>query len=70
MSTPTQKHTKARTRRGRAHLAFKKIKLTFCPQCKNSILPHRVCPYCGNYRSKKIINIKLPKKAKPKKEKK
>jgi large subunit ribosomal protein L32 len=70
MSTPTQKHTKARSRRGRAHLALKKRKFTLCPQCKRPILPHHTCPYCGNYRGKKIINIKLPKKTKPEKEKK
>ena len=70
MPTPTQKHTKARTRRGRAHLALKKNKFTLCPQCKTPVLPHRACQNCGSYRGRKILKIKVSKKTKTSQEKK
>ncbi len=31
--------------------------LTKCPTCGNMILPHRVCPKCGSYRGKQVIQM-------------
>lgn len=39
----------------RAHDHVKLPNTTLCPQCHEPVLPHRVCPQCGNYRGKTII---------------
>jgi large subunit ribosomal protein L32 len=31
--------------------------LVECSSCGNKILPHRVCPKCGFYRGKQVINM-------------
>ncbi len=28
-----------------------------CTTCGNKILPHRVCPKCGHYRGKQILEL-------------
>ena len=32
-------------------------KNTFCPQCKKSIISHRVCPFCGFYKGAQIVDM-------------
>jgi large subunit ribosomal protein L32 len=27
-----------------------------CPNCGDMMMPHRVCPACGHYKGRKIIN--------------
>jgi len=29
-----------------------------CPHCHEPKLPHHVCPHCGRYKGKEIIEIK------------
>jgi large subunit ribosomal protein L32 len=29
-----------------------------CPRCSSPKLPHRVCPTCGYYRGKKLVEVK------------
>jgi large subunit ribosomal protein L32 len=31
--------------------------IILCPECKEPALSHRVCPNCGSYRGKKIIEV-------------
>jgi large subunit ribosomal protein L32 len=31
--------------------------LSVCSHCKKSIMPHRVCPYCGYYKGKPVIVV-------------
>ncbi len=28
-----------------------------CPECGEMILPYHVCPYCGHYRGRKVIEV-------------
>ena len=30
---------------------------TSCPNCDNVKMPHRVCPHCGHYKSKEILEV-------------
>lgn len=71
MAVPKKRHTKSRRNKRRAHHALGKTKLSVCPKCKEPILPHHFCPFCGTYKGKEVIDIlaKLTKKERKKKEK-
>jgi len=71
MPVPKQRHTKSRRNKRRSHLALKPEYLSLCPKCGSPILPHHMCPNCGYYKGKEIINVlaKLEKKEKKQKEK-
>jgi large subunit ribosomal protein L32 len=28
-----------------------------CPQCRETKLPHRVCPHCGYYKGREIVAV-------------
>ena len=69
---PTQRHTKSRKRIRRAVIKLKSKKLTLCPKCKKPVKPHTACAFCGTYKKKEVIKIKLTKierKAREKQEK-
>jgi len=68
MSTQKQRHTKARRDRARKMLALKSKKLVECSNCQAQIKSHIVCPKCGYYKGKEVINTlkKLGKKSKKK----
>ncbi|MCL1818620.1 MAG: 50S ribosomal protein L32 [Spirochaetaceae bacterium] len=56
MAVPKYKPSKARTRR--RHSINRRLDvptLATCPNCGNMGLPHRVCPKCGFYRGKQIL---------------
>ncbi len=59
MAVPKFKTSKARTRR-RQSLNMKLVAPTLveCGNCGNRILLHRVCPKCGFYRGKQIVEPK------------
>jgi large subunit ribosomal protein L32 len=43
----------------RAQNFFAKLKaraLAECPNCGEMTMPHRVCPYCGYYKGKQVLN--------------
>jgi large subunit ribosomal protein L32 len=58
MANPKRRHSKQRKHLRRTHYKLKGINMSDCPSCKNKILPHRVCPHCGQYKGKQVIAIK------------
>ena len=62
MALPKRKYAKARQGKRRSHLALSIPKTVDCPQCHSPRLPHHVCPTCGNYGGKEVIEIKRPRK--------
>ncbi|MGE4555053.1 MAG: 50S ribosomal protein L32 [Candidatus Paceibacterota bacterium] len=70
MVVPTRHHTRSRVGKRRSHHALKPPRLIKCPHCSSMILPHRVCPYCGYYKEKEVIDVYkgLSKKEKKKRE--
>ncbi|MBO4441051.1 50S ribosomal protein L32 [bacterium] len=53
---PKKKHTRARSAKRRGgHLKSTPVATISCPKCGEPMLPHRICPNCGNYRGKEII---------------
>ena len=58
MAVPKRKLSKSRKRLRRGHHKATSMKTQACPRCGDPKLPHRVCPSCGYYRSKKMVEVK------------
>ncbi|HKB70481.1 MAG TPA: 50S ribosomal protein L32 [Thermoanaerobaculia bacterium] len=58
MPNPKHRHSKARRDKRRAHDFLAAPAMSECPNCHESKLPHRVCPHCGHYKGKEVIDIK------------
>ncbi|MDR0538915.1 MAG: 50S ribosomal protein L32 [Spirochaetaceae bacterium] len=57
MAVPRAKTSKARTRRRQdINMRLDPPTLIECSSCGNKVLLHRVCPKCGFYRGKQVIN--------------
>ena len=59
---PKRKVSKARQGKRRSHLEMATPSLDLCPQCHSPKLSHRVCPTCGTYGGRQVVEIKSPKK--------
>ncbi|MBM3255994.1 MAG: 50S ribosomal protein L32 [Candidatus Moranbacteria bacterium] len=57
MAVPKQKHSKGRTRRGRAHKKIFPRALVKCSHCGKPTVAHQVCPNCGYYKDREVINV-------------
>lgn len=55
-----QQRRVSKSRKGmrKSHHALKAETLGTCSKCGKPIKQHRVCPYCGFYKNKKVIDIK------------
>jgi large subunit ribosomal protein L32 len=71
MGVPTQGHTKSKRNQRRMHIFLRKPVLISCPKCGKSIPSHTVCPNCGYYKGREVINVleKLEKKERKTREK-
>lgn len=52
---PKKKLAKPRTKKRRGALRIAVPQLVSCPTCNKKILPHTVCPSCGHYKGKEIV---------------
>jgi large subunit ribosomal protein L32 len=59
---PKRKHSSGRRDRRRAHDHLETLNLVQCSNCGEMILPHRVCPHCGHYKGREIIETEKEKK--------
>jgi len=57
MAVPKQKQSKGRTKRRRAHQALKAPSMVKCSHCGKNIEPHKVCPFCGYWKDKEVVNV-------------
>ncbi|MDP3804767.1 MAG: 50S ribosomal protein L32 [Candidatus Omnitrophota bacterium] len=65
MPLPKRKHSRARRdKRRSANSKMYAVNLSICTQCKKPKLPHRVCPFCGYYKGKPVVVIKVKEKTK------
>jgi len=55
MALPKRRHSRARSRKRRAHQALNRPGGTVCPRCDTVKEPHRICPTCGYYAGREII---------------
>ena len=54
-AVPFRKVSKTRKRMRRSHNALDLPGMIKCPTCGEMIKSHRVCPKCGSYKGKTII---------------
>jgi len=57
---PKRKHSRSRRNRRRAHDALTLNHLVICENCGEYHVVHHVCPKCGTYRGKTILQIEQP----------
>ena len=55
MAVPKRKMSKARRDKRRANWKLETPGVTACPQCHEPRMPHHVCPECGYYDGKQVI---------------
>ncbi|MCK5580681.1 MAG: 50S ribosomal protein L32 [Candidatus Omnitrophica bacterium] len=68
MAHPKRQHSVQRRRKRQTHQKVDVPNLSVCSQCQKPIIPHRVCPFCGFYKDKPVVDMTVKEK-KDKKEK-
>lgn len=53
---PKKKHSKKRKGGRTAHFGMKPVTVSECSQCHSPKLPHRICPTCGYYNGRQVVN--------------
>ncbi len=57
MPVPKRRTSKTKRDTRRSHHAWKGAAVSVCPQCLEPKLPHHVCPHCGTYKGKEIMEL-------------
>jgi len=58
MAHPKRQQSKQRSRKRRGgQPKLTMASLSSCSNCSKPVVPHRVCPFCGFYKGKQIIDI-------------
>ena len=60
---PNRKHSKGRRDRRRSQDALIAVNTVACSNCGSMRLPHTVCPKCGFYNGREVVQVKKEKKA-------
>jgi large subunit ribosomal protein L32 len=55
MPNPKHKHSKTRRDKRRTHDALTPPALSRCAQCPETKSPHRICPHCGFYAGREVM---------------
>jgi large subunit ribosomal protein L32 len=57
MPNPKRRHSKMRKNQRRAHDHLTTLSLAECPNCHERKLPHQVCPRCGFYKGREVVDM-------------
>jgi large subunit ribosomal protein L32 len=57
MAVPKKRTSSARRDKRRANHKAPEARLNRCPRCHSPRLPHRVCPTCGTYKGREVIDM-------------
>ncbi|MBI4229338.1 MAG: 50S ribosomal protein L32 [Planctomycetes bacterium] len=57
MAQPKRKLTGSRRGMRRSQTALRPPGMALCPRCKNVKRPHAICPVCGTYAGKQVVEV-------------
>ncbi|MBF0451625.1 MAG: 50S ribosomal protein L32 [Candidatus Magnetomorum sp.] len=57
MALPKRKVSKSKRDKRRTHQKLTAPNVTKCPQCGESKLSHHMCPKCGTYKGRTVLEI-------------
>lgn len=57
MAVPKRKQSNSRTGKRRSHDGKKPRQLTYCTKCSTAVPTHVVCPNCGHYMGRQVIEV-------------
>ncbi len=57
MAVPKKRISRQRKRKRRTHYKAEDPSVQDCARCGDPKRPHRVCPNCGYYRDKSILDV-------------
>jgi len=57
MAVPKKKMSRSRTRRRKARWKVSRPPLATCGRCGAAHVPHRVCPECGTYDGREVVEV-------------
>lgn len=56
MALPKRRHSRTRGRKRRTNWKLSMPNVVACPHCHQARLPHHICPSCGYYDGRKVID--------------
>jgi large subunit ribosomal protein L32 len=56
MPNPKRRHSKMRKNQRRSHDHLVSDSLSSCPNCHERKMPHQVCPRCGYYKGREVVD--------------
>lgn len=59
MAVPARRTGVTKKRQRRAHWGLKAANVVACANCGAAIRLHHVCPNCGFYNGKKVVDVKV-----------
>jgi len=57
VALPKKKKSRARRDKRRANWKLTAITYVTCPNCTEPMLPHHVCPSCGQYKGREVVKV-------------
>ncbi|MBX3437211.1 MAG: 50S ribosomal protein L32 [Planctomycetaceae bacterium] len=57
MAVPKRRQSKTRSRKRGSHSAVQAPRLQYCAQCGTAVPSHVVCPNCGHYHGRTLVEI-------------
>ena len=57
MGNPKRKHSNHRSGNRRAHNALRAAGTSVCGNCGYEKLPHTICPNCGQYKRRAVVEV-------------
>ena len=57
MAVPKRKHSNHRSGIRRSHDALKARQVSYCPKCSTAKPTHVVCPNCGHYMGRTVVEV-------------
>ncbi len=61
MAVPKRRQSNQKTGSRRSHDHVKPRQLTYCPKCTTAVPTHVICPTCGNYMGRTVIETEVAK---------